>query len=497
MRATRRGLGKAVAVVALVGVGVTGCGSSGKKDAARKNSAAVDGRQQAGPGNGRVLIILDEAGRLASVDPQTGDRREIAGAFVALGGLAVRSSGLALFQATGKPDEDGEEGEPDGRLVIVDATGGTATPTIALKSKGGEYGDGAGDPEDLPIVAALREAGGGTRFVMIPSTAGTLFVNLEKRSAIDLTETLGAPGEYGTNPRFSRDEKWGIVDLREKGLVLFSTDDPAKRSLIDGGPLGFSADGKTLLVHKTPRDAPGKIWGVPVEGGADVVYAEGDIQPRGLVGNSVLVAEPTTLYLSRKPGDRRPLNIPFDRENDDAYVLPIGTGELGLMFSGDQDDGHWALIDGNEATVTPLPALDKFKVLERNDERIMFTGGYNEEAQVSGTYAIYDLASGQITPAVTWDPAGTKGGFPVPSPDARSVAIPHYREDDTNSRLVVVTPGQGITEVTGGFAGWAPDGSAVIIGRPVGDEPHMFVVDLATKKETDLGVGYGAVWTRS
>ena len=496
MRAERRKLWKAVAVVALVGVGVTGCGSSGKKGEATKSDAAVDA-QQAGPGNGRVLIILDEAGRLASVDPQTGDRREIVGTFVAPGGLAVRSSGLALFQAMGKPDEDGEEEEPDGRLLIVDANGATAAPTIALKSRGGQYGDGAGDPEDLPIAIGLREAGGGTRFVMIPSTAGTLFVNLEKRSAIDLSETFGAPGEYGTNPRFSRDEKWGIVDLREKGLVLFSTDDPAKRSLIDGGPLGFSADGKTLFVHKTPQDAPGKIWGVPIEGGAEVVYAEGDIQPRGLVGNSVLVAEPTALYLSSKPGDRRPLNIPFDRENDNAYAMPIGTSAVGLMFSGDQDDGHWALIDGNETKVTPLPALDKFTVLERNDQRILFTSGYNEDAEVSGTYAVYDLAGGQITPAATWDPAGTKGGFPVPSPDARSVAIPHYREADANSRVVVVTPGQGVTELNGGFAGWAPDGSAVIIGRPVGDKPHMFVVDLATKTEKDLGVGYGGVWTRA
>ena len=496
MRAQRRRVWKAVAVVALVGVGVTGCGSSDKKEeGATKSNAAAEGQKPAGPGNGRLLIILDEAGRLASVDPQTGDRREIPDTFVAPGGLAVRSGGLALFQAKGKPDEDGEEEEPDGRLIIIDANGATATPTIDLKSRGGQYGDGAGDPEDLRLAIALREPGGGKRFVLVPTNAGTLLVNLEKRSTVDITELFGAPGEYGTNPRFSPDEKWGIVDLREKGLVLFSTDDLAKHSVIDGSSLGFSADGKTLVVYKTPRDGPGKVWGVPVEGGADIVYAEGDIHFRGWLGNSVLIAEPNALYLSSKPGDRRPLDMPFDRENDDVYVSPIGTGERGLMFSGEQDDGHWALLDGNEAKVTPLPALDKFKMLERNDQRILFASGYNEEAQVSGSYALFDTASGQITPAATWDPAGTKGGYPLPSPDARSVAIPYFRENEQGSHVVVVTPGQGVTELDGFFGSWAPDGSAILIGRVVGDKPHMFVVDLATKKEKDLGEGFGAVWT--
>lgn len=50
-------------------------------------------------------------------------------------------------------------------------------------------------------------------------------------------------------------------------------------------------------------------------------------------------------------------------------------------------------------------------------------------------------------------------------------------------------------ELDGAVAAWAPDGSAVLLGRFVGEKPHMFLVDLATKKEKDLGPTYGGVWT--
>ena len=135
MRAERRRLRKAIAVVALMGLAVAGCSGSDKEDeGATKSDAAAKGQKPDGPGNGQLLIFLDEAGHLASVDPKTGKSREIADLVVERGGLAVHSSGLALFQLRGKPDEDGNEQEPDGRLVIVDANGASATPTIALKS---------------------------------------------------------------------------------------------------------------------------------------------------------------------------------------------------------------------------------------------------------------------------------------------------------------------------------------------------------------------------
>ena len=49
----------------------------------------------------------------------------------------------------------------------------------------------------------------------------------------------------------------------------------------------------------------------------------------------------------------------------------------------------------------------------------------------------------------------------------------------------------------GGPASWSPDGSAVVLTRLVGDQPHMFVVELATKKEKDLGPGWVGVWAQS
>lgn len=496
MKPERRRLWRATALVALVGLGVTSCASSEKKNEGGTKSNAAGG-QAAGPGNGRLLIVLDEAGRLASVDPKTGERRDLADMFVERGGLAVHSSGLALFQAKGKPDEDGEEGEPDGRVVVVDANSGTATPTIGLKSRGGEYGDGAGDPEDLPIFAALREAGGGKRFVMIPSTSGTLLVNLEKRSAVDLSTTFGVPGKFGGQTKFSPDERWGIVNLQEKGLVLFSTDEPAKHSAIDGFSLGFSGDGKLLFVDKATENEPGKVWGQPVEGGDQVVFAEGDIRFRGSVGNSVVIAEPTTLYLSSRPGDRRPLDIPYDRNADDGpFVSPIGTGSRGLMFSG-SEDRRWALVDESDAKVTPLPALDKFTVVNVSEERILFASGYNEDARAASTFALLEVASGTITPAASWDPAGTNAGPPIASPDGRSVVISYDREGERGYRSILIKPGEGVTELNGGIEAWAPDGSAVLLVRVVDDKPHMIVLDLATKKEKDLGPGYGGVWTTS
>ena len=484
------------AVVALVGLGATGCSSSDKKDEAAKGSAS-EGQKPTGPGNGRLLIIFDEAGRLASVDPKTGERRDIADVFVIQGGLAVHSSGLGLFQARGKPDENGDEGEPDGRLVIIDANAATATPTIALKSRGGENGDGAGDPEDLPIAFALREAGGGKRFVMVPSNSGTLLVNLEKRSAVDLSATFGVPGQFGGQTKFSPDERWGIVNLLEKGLVLFSTDDPANHSALDGFSLGFSGDGKLLFVDNAMQDGPGKVWGQTVGGGEPIVFAEGDVRFRGSVGNSVVIAEPTTLYLSSRPGDRRPLDIPFDRNAEDGpFVSPIGTGAQGLMFSGGKEDQHWALVDENQAKVTPLPALDKYAVVHVSEERVLFASGYNEDARAASTFALLDVASGTVTPVATWDPAGTNASPPIVSPDGRSLAISYDREGQRGIRSILIKPGEGVTELDGGIHAWAPDGSAVLLVRAVDDKPHMIVLDLATKKEKDVGPGYSGVWTQ-
>ena len=495
MRAERRRLWKAAAVVALVGLGVTGCGSSGKKDKGAAENNAAGGQKPAGPGNGRVLIILDQTGRLAAFDAMTGDRHEIADAFVKSGGLALPVGGLALFQARGKPDEDGDEGEPDGRLVIIDAAGATVTPTIALKTRGD---DSSGEPRDLQFFNALRESGGGRRFAMIPTDAGTLLVNLEKRSAVELTEVLGEPGTLGFTTRFSKDERWGIIGLQDKGLVLFSTDDPAKHTAIDGSSLGFSADSKVLFVDKPTRDGPGKVWGVPVDGGGEVVFAEGDIRFRGSVGNSVAVAEPTALYLSNKAGDRRPLDVPYNREEDeDTFVIPMGTGSRGFLVTGDEEDRRWALVDETEAKVTPLPALDKFSIFQISDERVLFAGAQNEEAQTPTSFAIFDIASGKVTPAATWDPAGAQVPYSQPSPDGRSVALPYSREGEQGSRTAILTPGEGLQELEGGFAAWAPDGTAVLLVRRVGDGPHMIAVDLATKKEKDLGPGFGGVWTAS
>jgi hypothetical protein len=499
MKAERRGLWMAAALVALVGMGVAGCGSSDKKDqGATKNNAAVEGQKSAGPGKGRLLLYLDEAGHLASVDPNTGERREIADLLVKPGGLAVRSSGLALFQAKGKVNEDGDEEEPDGRLVIVDANDGTVTRTIALKSGGGEEGDGAGDPEDLSFVEAMRSRGVGKRFVMIPTEAGTLLVDLEKRTAIDLTATLGAAGEVAVANSFSRDERWGMITLQEKGLFLFSTEDPAKHTPIDGRSLGFSPDSKLLFVYDFKDDGSGTVWARPVDGGNPFVYADGDVEFRGSVGQSVVVAEPAALYLSNKPGDRRPLDLPYDREKDDGtYVIPIGSAGRGLIALGSKEEPRWALVDENEAKMTPLPGLDNLERAEISDDRVLFVGGFNQEAYVATTYAVLDIANGQVTPIATWDPAGAKGPFPVPSPDIRSVAITYSREGEQGSRVVILKPGEDVTELEGGLGGWAPDGSAVLLIRRVGDAAHTVLVDLATKKEKDLGPGYGGVWTVS
>ena len=496
MRAERRRLWKAVAVLALVGVGVTGCGSSDKKDEATKSNTGVESQQQGGSGNGRVLIILDEAGHVASVDPKTGDRREIADVLVIPGGRAVSSSGLALFQAKGKENEDGEEEEPDGRLVIIDASSGKATPTIALKSAGGEYGDGAGEPEGLPIALAMREAGGGKRFVMIATSAGTLLANLKERRAIELTKVLGGKGEPGPSAKLSPDEQWGIITLEDKGMVLFSTDDPAKHRVIDGRSLGFSSNSKLLFVYDITEGRPGKVWAQPVDGGDPIVYAEGDVEFRGMVGSSVVVAEPNALYLSSRPGDRRPLDIPYNREeeDEDKYVIPIGSGGRGLMFSGDRDDRRWALVDEGDGKITPLPALDKLSLLDPFEERVVFGGGFNQN-NVPSNYAVLEVAAGNVTPLATWDSTGKTGGQPLPSTDGRSVAISYAREDDLVSRTAIFKAGEGVVELDGSVTAWAPDGSAVILGRLVDDKPHMFVVDLATKKETDLGEGFGAVWT--
>jgi hypothetical protein len=323
-------------------------------------------------------------------------------------------------------------------------------------------------------------------------------VNLEKRTAIDLTETVGAAGKRAQQTKLSPDERWGYINLSEKGLVLFSTEDPAKHSVIDGEPLNFSPDGKSLFVYKFTENGPARVWAQPVEGSGDpVVYAEGDIEFRGTVGNSVVVAEPTTLYLASRPGDRRPLNIPYERgKDDDYYMNPIGTGGRALMFSGDREDRRWAVVDEAEAKVTPLPVLDKFDLVQMVDERIVFGGGFNQDVSAYGAFAILEIASGSVTPAATWDPAGTYGGLPVPAPDGRSVAVSFGREGEGGHHSLILKPGEGVMELNASISAWAPDGTAVLAVRLVDDKPHMFVIDLATKQEKDLGPGFGGFWTQ-
>jgi hypothetical protein len=202
------------------------------------------------------------------------------------------------------------------------------------------------------------------------------------------------------------------------------------------------------------------------------------------------------LYLSGRPGDRRPLDIPFDRNADDGpFVSPIGTGGRGLMFSGGEEERRWALVDETSAKVTPLPALDKFTVVNASGERILFASGYNEDARAASTFALLEVATGTVTPVAAWDPAGTNAGPPIASPDGRSVVISYDREGEAGYRSILIKPGEGTTELNGGIEAWAPDGSAVLLLRVVDDKPHMIVLDLATKKEKDLGPGYGGVWT--
>ena len=166
-----------------------------------------------------------------------------------------------------------------------------------------------------------------------------------------------------------------------------------------------------------------------------------------------------------------------------------------MMFSGSLQDRRWALVDENEVKVTPLPALDKFTVVNASEDRILFASGYDEDARAASTFALLEVATGTVTPVATWDPAGTNAGPPVASPDGRSVAISYGREGERGARSILIKPGEGVTEFDGGIEAWAPDGSAVLLVRVVDDKPHMIVVDLGTKREKDLGPGYGGVWT--
>ena len=107
------------------------------------------------------------------------------------------------------------------------------------------------------------------------------------------------------------------------------------------------------------------------------------------------------------------------------------------MFSGSEEDRRWALVDESEAKVTPLPALDKFTVVNVTEKRILFASGYNEDARAASTFALLDVPSGAITPVATWDPAGTNAGPPIASGSApwmRVTASTHWSSQSSKSR---------------------------------------------------------------
>lgn len=77
------------------------------------------------------------------------------------------------------------------------------------------------------------------------------------------------------------------------------------------------------------------------------------------------------------------------------------------------------------------------------------------------------------------------------------MALSYDREADQSYHVKIIKPGEGETDLDGSFAGWSPDGSAILLVRIIDEKPRMFVIDLATKKEKDLGPGFGGVWTAS
>jgi hypothetical protein len=462
------------AVVALAAIGCGGGGDGADSPAGETAGTTAPAK------NGRIITVSED-GRMASVNPDGTDRRDIDGPPVEWqGGLRLQAPGIAFFQSTGDPPQ----------LVLVEGRSGKATALGRIEA---HYLG--------PSLGLALDAGGGRRFAVFPSGSGegaAVFVDIEKRKAMPLVDDRDRESPL-FNFRFSPDETHLIAVGRDDTL-LFPTEDPDKVRHLPQELFGatFAADGQTLLALRR-RGGETAVVRVPVDDGDEQVLAEGEeLGFLGTVGNAAVVQEGTEVFLTEKPGDRRRIRSDVSDDEDLIVLNPTGQDRAVLEVRTEDDEGNqssvWGLIDGTEGSLAAHPELNGFHFLSSHGASVVlsnveFSDG-DEPASGPATLAVINLSTGLVTMATT-----TNQGAPEvrQSPDGKMTAVT-LTGPDPQSAVTMILGGGTEVEAAGQLAGWAPDSSALLVVSLVDGQPHAIVVSLDGTTKADLGPAFNAVW---
>ncbi|MGH9002921.1 MAG: hypothetical protein ACRDYV_07310, partial [Acidimicrobiia bacterium] len=282
--------------------------------------------------------------------------------------------------------------------------------------------------------------------------------------------------------------------------LVFRTDDPDDVQRLPRELAGatFAPDGQTMFSTRH-REGESAVVRVPVGGGDPEVLAEGDdLRSLGTVGNSVVIQDGTDIFLTEKPGDRRVIKSDVS-EDLDLLVASRTPGEHAVLEARSEgEDGDktstWAMIDGTGSSLVEHPELNGFHPVPTDGRSVVLSSVDLTESRDPATgpvtLAVLNASTGVVTTATIPDPAGPSV---QQSPDGTVTAV-SLRRPESKSPVTLIIGAGTEAETAGQFAGWAPDGSALLVISLVDGQPHAMVASLDGKVQTDLGPAFNAVW---
>jgi hypothetical protein len=345
--------------------------------------------------------------------------------------------------------------EQGAEIVLLDAEAGEVTDL------GLQIGD-----IDLNYSRA-SVAPGGERYVVLlaPTGEGAALVDLEDAEVTDL---LGVAGDARVvlGAEMAGDGSAVLLNT-DAGVHLVPTDDPDAAVQLGEGAGQLLGDGDRVLLT-----GPDGVVLRDLDADEETVVSE---EPGGalVVGDRVLVGRDDEAVLLDPGSDDVLASAPFSTSG----AAPVAVGETVLLPSGD----GWTLVDGADATATPIPELDGLTPT--------FSGRpsrwvpFGDDEPDGNTLVAVDTEDGSVVDLLELGEDQLLVGLPLVA-DAGSAALVSTNDPDGTEVLVVdLDTGEQQplgTAVQG--AAFSPDGGRLAWSRGEDAELRIAPVD-------DLGSG--------